>query len=81
MQYQYYRLMFITQTDDEVIRSFNREVGNPGWTSSRGAYLAALHEEFNQRQWDYTEIGDESGLSYKRKIRLFKTKILFESNG
>lgn len=47
-----------TMSDEELIDAFNREVGNPGWTSSRAVYLVALHEEFEKRHYDYSIIKD-----------------------
>ena len=65
-------------SDQELIEVFNREVGNPGWTSSRSKHLSALHEEFEQRGFDYTSIGGTISLSFKRKIKLAGKKILID---
>jgi hypothetical protein len=57
-------------SDEQLIASFNRETGHNGWTSTRGAYLKALHEEFDRRGFDYSCIGDSRSLSFSRRIRL-----------
>lgn len=75
MTYEEYLEKFKKMDDKQLIDSFNREVGNPGWTNSRANYLSALHQEFNDRQCDYSEIGDDSKLSLKSKICLLGKKI------
>ena len=68
--YEEFLAQFKACTDQELIEVFNRQVGNTGWTSSRGSYLAALHEEFKNRGFDFSAMGDERSLSFRSKIRL-----------
>jgi hypothetical protein len=68
--YEEYLARFKTNTDQDLIDAFNREVGKPGWTSSRGSYLAALHDEFKSRGFDFSAIGDQRSLSFGSKIGL-----------
>ena len=70
-----YQDRFKKMSDDQLIDAFNREAGNAGWTSSRGSYLAALHQEFKARGYDYSIIGDKNSLSLKRKVQLVGKKI------
>lgn len=63
------------KSDEELIVRFNREVGCSGWVSTRGRYLAELHDEFEKR-FDYSAIGDTSSLSFARKIKLVGKKIV-----
>jgi hypothetical protein len=65
-----YAERFKKMSDDELVAAFNREVGNPGWTSSRASYLAELRREFTAREYNYSAIGDEASLSFKSRIRL-----------
>ncbi len=65
-----YQERFSSLTDEELVALFNREVGQGGWGSARGCYLAAIHEEFDRRGWDYREIGDQKSLSFAKKIFL-----------
>jgi hypothetical protein len=58
------------ETDAELVASFNREVGKPGWTSSRGSYLAALRNEFKKRDFDFSAVGGADSLSLRVKIRV-----------
>ena len=80
-QYLKYRELFAAMSDEEILNCFNHQVGNRGWTSSRGSYLAALHAEFNQRHWDYSEIGDKKAISLRHKIHLTGKRIsVFSGN-
>ncbi|NLR93740.1 hypothetical protein [Flammeovirga agarivorans] len=58
-------------SDDELIHSFNKEVGNLGWTSTRGAYLSALNDAISQRNFKGTPLIIKGGrMSIKRHISL-----------
>ena len=59
----------------ELIETFNTEVWNKWWTSARAEYLVWIHEEFNKRWFDYSEIWDEKQLSFKDKVVLIDKKI------
>lgn len=61
---------FETYSDIELLEAFNREVWNQGWTSARAEFLSELHREFDNRWFDYSEIGDNESLSFKNKIKL-----------
>ena len=65
-----YKKQFAQMTDCELVEAFNREVGNPGWGSARGAYLAALHREFQERGFDISAIGNDCSMSLKNKVKL-----------
>ena len=68
-----YKKQFAQMTDSELVDAFNREVGNPGWTSARGAYLAALHNEFSKRGFIVSpKVGNRYCLSLKHKVKLVK---------
>src|SRR5690242_13355211 len=69
-RYREYRVRFAAYSDVELVDAFNREVGNPGWTSSRGAYLRALHDEFVERGFDLTDIGGAEEMSLGSRIKL-----------
>ncbi len=61
---------FKKMSNDELVEAFNREVGKAGWTGARGAYLAALHREFEDRGIEICRIGDESSLSLAKKVKI-----------
>ncbi|MGO9648566.1 MAG: hypothetical protein ACLPLR_08780 [Terriglobales bacterium] len=66
-----------SESDEELIARFNREVGCGGWVSARGRYLTELHQEFAKR-FDYSAIGNASALSLARKIKLVGKKIVVD---
>ena len=57
-------------TDEQLVAMFNREVNNKGSGTARFSFLAALHNEFNRRGFDYSEIGDKKSLSFRDRITL-----------
>ncbi len=57
-------------SNQELIDRFNQEVGNSGWTGSRGAFLVALSRQFTKRGIDFSLIGDGFSLSLKNNIQL-----------
>jgi hypothetical protein len=67
---------FSQLSDSEIIDAFNREVGNQGWGSIRAAYLSAIHKEFSRRNFDFSEIGNEQELSFKRKVELVGKQLI-----
>ncbi|MDO5105456.1 hypothetical protein [Capnocytophaga sp.] len=73
--YQDYKRKFSQQTIDELIEAFNREVGNNGWVSIRGAYLKALREELVVRDLDCSDFIYENSMSLRHKIYLEGNKL------
>jgi S-adenosylmethionine synthetase len=64
--------------DDELVASFNKEVGNRGFVSARGFFLYELANELNRRNWDWSIIKNESGgfhLGLGNKIYLKNNKL------
>ena len=74
--YEEFRTKFIGLSNKDLIQAFNREVGNPGWTSARAAYLTALHQEFEDRGLDYSLIGNKTKLSFAKRVKLVGNKIV-----
>jgi hypothetical protein len=68
--YEKYMQRFDKCTDQEIIKAFNKEAGNCGWGTARASYLSALHKQLDNRNFDYSEIGDEGSMSLKSKIKL-----------
>jgi hypothetical protein len=58
-------------SDLEVIKAFNREVGNGGWGTARAAYLEALQCEFERREIDNSNIKNGNSISYAKRISLY----------
>jgi hypothetical protein len=74
--YERFKRRMENYSDEELIEAFNREVGNPGWVSARAAYLAAIHDEFKKRGYDYSAIGNEKELSFAKKVKLAGKKVV-----
>ena len=62
---------FKKKSDKELIDAFNSQVGNPGWVGARADYLSAMHEEFDNRLYDYSIIkSDDGGIFLRHKVKL-----------
>lgn len=72
--YKKFKERFKKMNDKQLLLAFNNEVGNSGWTSSRASYIAALHEEFENRGYDYSAIGNKGSLAFNKKVRLVDKK-------
>lgn len=62
----------------ELIKIFNNEVWNKWWTNLRAIFLVELHNEFENRWFDYSEIWNKKSLSFKNKIELKNKKIFIK---
>lgn len=71
-----YQKLFKDCSEKELLKWFNREVNNGGSGTARFSFLAALHEEFIRREYDYSAIGDSKSLSFRDKIRLKNNTII-----
>ncbi len=68
---------FQEKTDQELIAIFNQYVGNKGWCSAKGVYLAALREEITERDFDNTHLIIEGGLKLSRRVVLIANRLEF----
>ena len=78
-RFQKYVSEFKEKPDQEIVDLFNGEVGKPGWCSSRASYIAALHHEFERRNFDFSNIGRGGRLSFRSKIKLDGKTIVYAS--
>lgn len=69
---------FRDASEEELVEDFNREVGNRGWVAARAEYFTALHTELEEREIDYSAVGNESTLSFAEKIRIEEGKVIKE---
>lgn len=67
-----------SMTDAQIIDSFNHEVGNFRWTGEKASFHEALHEEFDNRGFDYSAIGTKGSLSFRKRIKLFERRVLID---
>lgn len=70
----------LKMSDEQLIDSFNKDVGNPGWVGARARFHSALHEEFENRGFDFSVIGNKNSLSFSKKVRLIGKKIVENSS-
>lgn len=68
--YETFKYKMEKYSDEELIQAFNDQVGNAGWGSGRAGYLTAIFDEFKERNYDYSAIGNEEALSFARRVRL-----------
>jgi hypothetical protein len=47
--YEEYKERFKDMSDEQLIATFNKDMGNPGWTGSRASFHAAMSDEFKLR--------------------------------
>lgn len=74
--YLEFQKQFEEYSDEKMIEVFNGQVYNSGTGSARMAYLGAIRDAFNRRAFDYSEIGDETSMSYMNKVKLVGKKIV-----
>ena len=68
--YQDYAARFAAASKQSLIESFNREVGNTGWTSVRASCIAALIDEFRNRDIDISAVNDGRSTDFNHHVRL-----------
>jgi len=68
--YQEYAARFAAASNQSLIESFNREVGNTGWTSVRASCIAALIDEFRNRGIDISAVNDGLSTDFNHHIHL-----------
>ena len=72
--YEEYALRFAAASNQSLVETFNKEVGNPGWTSMRANFIEALIDEFRNRGINITAVNDGRSTDYNHHIRLDETK-------
>ncbi len=68
--YQEYAARFAAVSSQSLVESFNREVGNTGWTSVRASCIAALIDEFRNRDIDISVVNDGCSTDFNHHVRL-----------
>ena len=76
VRYEDYKRRMENYSDEELIEAFNSQVGNPGSGSAKVDFLSAIHDEFKERGYDYSAVGNEEELSFARKVKLIGKKIV-----
>ncbi len=71
--YQEYAARFAVASNQSLVESFNRVVGNPGWTSMRANCIEALIDEFRNRGIDISAVNDGRSTDFNHHVRLDET--------
>ena len=71
--YQKYAARFTAASSQSLVESFNKEVGNAGWTSMRASFIAALIDEFRNQGIDISAINDGRSTDLNHHIRLVES--------
>lgn len=61
---------FAASSITSLVDSFNREVGNRGWTSARAAHDLALIDELKRRGIDVSAVFDGTAISFAHHVGL-----------
>ncbi len=72
--YQEYAARFAVASSQSLVESFNREVGNTGWTSVRASCIAALIDEFRNRGINISAVNDGRSTDFNHHVRLDETE-------
>ena len=64
---------------EALVKEFNQQVGNTGWTSIRGLHDSVLIDTLIAKGVDVSAVYDGVDISFKRKIKFNedKTKVIF----
>ena len=64
---------------EALVKEFNQQVGNRGWTSIRGLHDSVLIDTLIAKGVDVSAVYDGVTISFKRKIKLNgdKTRVTF----
>ena len=68
--YQEYAAHFAAASNQSLVESFNKEVGNTGWTSMRASFIAALMDEFRNRGFDISAVNDGRSTDFNHHVHL-----------
>ena len=63
---------------EALVKEFNQQVGNTGWTSIRGLHDSVLIDTLKAKGVDVSAVYDGVDISFKRKIKFNedKTKVI-----
>ena len=70
---------FKKKTDEELIQTYKKDIGKPGWVSARAFFIIALLEELDHRKLDYSKISNSKVLSLLELQELSKKNQSFKS--
>ena len=71
--YQEYAARFAAASNQSLIELFNREVCNSGWTSMRSCCIAALIDEFRNRNINISAVNDGHSTDFNHHVHQDET--------
>lgn len=74
--YEYFKKDLEPLSDNAIIARFNESVGLRAFGVARQGYLKALRASLDERNIDYSAVGDAQTMRYDRKVRLVGKVIL-----
>jgi hypothetical protein len=63
-------------TDKELVSEFNKKVGLDYFNKNIQTFMNSIQTEFDKRNIDYSEIGNDKVLSFVNKINIKDKKII-----
>jgi len=74
--YEYFKKDLDLLSDDALIARFNSGVGLRAFGVARQGHLSALRASLDERNIDYSAVGDAQTMRFDRKVRLVGKKIV-----
>lgn len=74
---------FKQKTDEELVETFNGQVGCAGWVTARMYYLHCLRNEIRNRKFnseilfEFDDAGKTTSFKLSKKVKLLKNKLVF----
>lgn len=76
--YNDFAARFAASTLPSLVRSFNSQVGNRGFTSARAAHNKALIDELVRRGIDVSAVFDGTALSFAHHVELDNNRLVIK---
>ena len=70
LSYKFHVARLSSMPVSQLVEYFNKEVGNRGWTSERGAFDAALIDAFINKGVDVSAVYDGTSITFRQKVSL-----------
>ena len=74
--YNDFAAKFAASSITSLVDSFNREIGNMGWTSARAAHDKALIDELKRRGIDLSAVCNEGSTSFAHKVKCVDNRLV-----
>lgn len=74
--YKEFQERFKNLTDQELLDTYNKDLGNPGWVSARAVFLSTLQDEFKNRGIDLSDTYKKGWKLIKNKMKLVDKKVV-----